>query len=73
MTPNEIRELRFTLGMSQAQFAERLQVGRETVSCWENGRQRPNMYHDWQLRRLVDDTKVDKIEFTGIAHTLGSH
>jgi DNA-binding transcriptional regulator YiaG len=41
MSPIEIKNLRNSLGLSQAQFADRLYVTRETVARWENGGSKP--------------------------------
>lgn len=37
MTPNELREARLRLGLTQAQFADALHVWTNTVSRWELG------------------------------------
>jgi DNA-binding transcriptional regulator YiaG len=42
MTPDAIRELRESLGLTQTQFARRLGITRQaTVSEWERGERRP--------------------------------
>ena len=38
MTPDELREARARLGLTQAQLAEWLAVGLRTVKGWESGR-----------------------------------
>jgi len=48
----EITSLRVQLGMSQAEFAERLGVSQATVSRWESGRQLPEGSVQIQLREL---------------------
>jgi transcriptional regulator with XRE-family HTH domain len=37
MQPDELRERRLRLGLSQSQLAARLDVTKETVSRWERG------------------------------------
>jgi DNA-binding transcriptional regulator YiaG len=41
MNPLEIRSMRKSWGMTQAELAGELGVSRETVSRWENGREAP--------------------------------
>lgn len=49
-TPGRIQNLRNRLGMSQAEFAERMGVRQATVSDWETGKQTPSP----MARRLLD-------------------
>lgn len=42
LLPEEIRELRKNLGLTQRQFGDLLQVGEKTATRWENGRGRPS-------------------------------
>jgi DNA-binding transcriptional regulator YiaG len=42
----QIKEVRKRLGMTQAEFATKLRVRRETVSAWENGRDIPAFLED---------------------------
>ena len=42
LLPNEIRQLRKELGLTQLQFGELLQVGEKTATRWETGRGRPS-------------------------------
>ena len=39
--PGEIRKMRKSWGMTQAELAREMGVARETVSRWENGREAP--------------------------------
>lgn len=41
MSPEEIKAIRETLGMSQRLFAELLGVSKKTVEAWEAGRNKP--------------------------------
>ena len=41
MKPSEIRKMRKSWGMTQAELARELGVARETVSRWENAREEP--------------------------------
>lgn len=41
LRPNEIRAIRKSLGMSQAQFARLINVSSNTVESWEQGARRP--------------------------------
>ncbi len=45
MPPAEIRAVRQSLGMTQAQFAQLLGVHNLTVSKWERGILEPSPYH----------------------------
>lgn len=49
-TPGRIQRLRTELGMSQAEFAERMGVRQATISDWETGKQSPSP----MARRLLD-------------------
>jgi DNA-binding transcriptional regulator YiaG len=42
----QIKEVRKRLGMTQAEFATKLKVRRETVSAWENGHDIPAFLED---------------------------
>jgi len=52
MTPQEIRELRLKLGLTQGQLAEKVGSHRNTVSQWELGRQAPSMIAAYRLEQL---------------------
>ena len=41
MDPREIRKMRKSWGMTQAELASALSISRETVSRWENGKESP--------------------------------
>lgn len=52
MTPEEIRELRLSLGLSQAQLGEKIGVHRDTISYYERGVHPPNLLHAYRLEQL---------------------
>lgn len=54
MTPEEIREVRDSLGATQEEFARMLRVSFTAVSRWENGRARPDREMAEQLRAVRD-------------------
>lgn len=41
MTPQEVKQIRLDLGMSQEEFARALNVSHITVNRWENDKARP--------------------------------
>lgn len=49
-TPSRIRRLRKHLGLSQAEFGDRMGIRQATVSDWETGKQTPSP----MARRLLD-------------------
>lgn len=53
LTPDEIRFLRKSLGWSSADFARRMGVTPESVSRWENGRERMGATAERLLRLMV--------------------
>lgn len=42
MTPEQVRELRQRLGLSQEQMAHRLGTSLQTVHRWESGKSKPS-------------------------------
>jgi transcriptional regulator with XRE-family HTH domain len=56
----EITSLRAQLGMSQAEFAQRLGVSQTTVSRWESGRQLPEASVQIRLRELLYQFKLSR-------------
>lgn len=42
ISPNEIREIRESLGLKQSEFAERIGVKQAAVSHWEQGIRQPS-------------------------------
>jgi putative zinc finger/helix-turn-helix YgiT family protein len=54
LQPEEIKELRSSLGMTQKQMCEMLQIGAKSYSRWETGRERPTRSMNILLRALLD-------------------
>lgn len=52
LTPAELRTLRESLGLTQAELAELLKIGAKTWTRWETGRQRPSQSLNILLRGL---------------------
>lgn len=48
---DELRKLRVQDGLSQGELAEKLKVGRSTVSMWENGQREP----DFEMLEAIAD------------------
>ncbi len=48
-----IKEIRQKLGLTQEQFAHKLQVAAFTVRRWESGKTKPHRIHQRQLNRLA--------------------
>ena len=51
-----LRNLRITFGLSQAQLAEKLDVNQRTVSAWEKGVCEPSSTTLTQISELFDET-----------------
>lgn len=63
LLPEEIRELRRNLGLTQREFGELLQVGEKTATRWENGRGRPSRSLNVLLCALRDgQLPIDYLE-----------
>jgi len=54
LLPEEIRELREQLGVTQKRMAELLQLGEKSYSRWETGRERPSRSMNILLAALAD-------------------
>jgi len=52
-TKAEIRKLRLSHRLSQAEFAEKLGVAPMTISRWELGKKRPRLVSQRKLDRLA--------------------
>lgn len=72
LTPAEIREQRKQLGLTQEQFANQLNVAKETVSRWETGGQIQQRGFDTLLRLYFHFPDVRKYLAKGVktAHPL---
>ncbi|MGL4631544.1 MAG: helix-turn-helix domain-containing protein [Leadbetterella sp.] len=53
MTPSEIKSLRLSLGMTQAEFAKAVGVTHKRTVCnWEKGHRKPDRYFQMKLEEL---------------------
>ncbi len=52
MTPDTIRSLRQSLGLTQEALARKLGVSWNTVARWESGLHAPDKYNDMLLKRM---------------------
>ena len=52
-TANDIKALRKSLKLTQAEFADKLKVQVRTINRWENARSKPSQLARRQLARLV--------------------
>lgn len=57
ITPEAIRHIRESLGLTQAQFAARLGVASWTVSRWERGTNSPYPKQAIRIREMAEDAK----------------
>lgn len=69
MTPNQIRLLRQTMGLTQQQFAGLLGVSFVTLNRWENGQTKPSTMGVAKLNELARERGSD---MTSAAETEGS-
>jgi transcriptional regulator with XRE-family HTH domain len=53
---DEIKALRQDLGLTQAKFADRLYVKRQTVACWESFIKIPSRKNQSKLSKLAGET-----------------
>ena len=54
ITPADLKHLRKSLGLSQKELAQLLQLGEKTCPRWENGRERPSRSLNVLLHALMD-------------------
>lgn len=52
ITPEEIRALRGSLGLTQGELAQRLCLSREAITHWETGRSNPSGPAEMLLRQM---------------------
>jgi DNA-binding transcriptional regulator YiaG len=57
LTPEGIRTLRERLGLTQAQFAERLGCSAQAVSFWERGTRSPTGLYARAVRELLAEVE----------------
>ncbi len=57
MTPDEIRDLRLRLGLSQEALARRMGVSMNTVARWEGGSRRPSGPAILLLQRMAKEAE----------------
>jgi len=69
MNPDQIRQLRKELDLTQQQFAERLGVSFVTLNRWENGQSKPSAMGLTKLKELHAERKA----FAGQGATDSSH
>lgn len=70
LLPNEIKELRQRLGLTQKQMSEVLQAGEKSYTRWETGRARPSRMVNVLLRLLFErKVTVDQIRSVGTPRT----
>lgn len=62
MTPKEIREARYGLGLSQNELGELLDVSRNTIARWERGEIQPEHPRMLELALSALTTKRRKIK-----------
>jgi DNA-binding transcriptional regulator YiaG len=60
MTPRDVRRLRDTLRLTQAQLAEKLGTTRQQVTRWENGKHAPGRMSILLLKSL--ETQLNREE-----------
>jgi putative zinc finger/helix-turn-helix YgiT family protein len=70
LTPREIKELRESLGMTQAELARITGIGEATISRWERGRLLQNKALDRFLRLLASNSR--NLEFLKQLETVAS-
>ncbi len=55
MNKQEIKELRFHLGLTQRQFAVKVGASLPAVIAWENDRNKPSERFEWKLKQLLKE------------------
>ena len=55
MTPEEVKEIRRSLGVTQEKFAQLLGTTVATVNRWENGRNTPSRLSIKEIKQLEVD------------------
>ena len=57
-----LRHLRLTRGMTQAEFAQAIGVGRGTLSGWERNCRKPSMINLYKIAQYLDVDPQDLME-----------
>jgi DNA-binding transcriptional regulator YiaG len=57
MTPDQIKKLRGSLGLSQIELAEAIKVNRGTISSWEKGHKSPQSRNIEKMLALSNKPK----------------
>jgi len=57
MDAQDIKKLRYSLGLTQKELASRVRVDAGTVSRWELSKQKPSLQALRQLKRLASKVK----------------
>jgi len=52
MTPDKIKKLRYSEGLSQKEFAKKLKVSIQCVQSWEQGLRKPSGMSVFKLEKL---------------------
>jgi DNA-binding XRE family transcriptional regulator len=58
MTPEEIKKIRGSLGLTQGDFAEAVGVNRQTINSWEKGYKSPQARWIQKMLDLSDPLKT---------------
>lgn len=65
LQPDQIKDLRNRLDLTQKEISELLQIGEKSWSRWENGRERPSRSMNILIRSLADG-KIDPNYLRGL-------
>ncbi len=49
-----VRYVRVELGLTQPEFGALFDVGRETVSAWENSHKKPSVFKQWMIEAAAE-------------------
>ncbi|MER3448145.1 MAG: transcriptional regulator [Candidatus Dadabacteria bacterium] len=69
MTPEELRQIRLRLGLSQMELAERLGVSISTVLSWEKGRRAISHVVALAIRCMVEHAGLVDSKLLRVANT----
>jgi len=58
---NKIKELRKSLGLSQAKFATKFGIPLRTVQDWEYGKREPRPYIIYMMYRIIELEKLNQV------------